>query len=164
MGSLELVNKCKLASLTNFLKLPFRALALRQRQYIDSALLPLQPTGSAKITTSTVAFPGVSKLTSGVSIVWPSFFTKDSISGNCLLGHEKAMRPNAVAWSTGCPRWISSSLHLSESYPNNAVVSVFSYSVIPNKFCQYSKDLARSETPRETFFTGSVDEKIEKDL
>ena len=97
MGSLELVNKCKLASLTNFLKLPFRALALRQRQYIDSALLPLQPTGSAKITTSTVAFPGVSKLTSGVSIVWPSFFTKDSISGNCLLGHEKAMRPNAAA-------------------------------------------------------------------
>lgn len=54
-------------------------------------------TGSAKMTTSTVAFPGVSKLTSGVNIVSPASFTEHSIAGNWLLGHEKAILPNAVA-------------------------------------------------------------------
>lgn len=39
-------------------------------------------TGSAKITTSTVAFPGVSRLTNGVRIFWFSFFIKASSSGS----------------------------------------------------------------------------------
>lgn len=39
-------------------------------------------TGSAKITTSTVAFPGVSRLTKGVRIFWFSFFIRASISGS----------------------------------------------------------------------------------
>lgn len=40
-------------------------------------------TGSARITTSTVAFPGVSRLTSGVRIFCFSFFIRASMSGNC---------------------------------------------------------------------------------
>ena len=39
-------------------------------------------TGSASITTSTVAFPGVSRLTRGVRIVCPASFTDCSMAGN----------------------------------------------------------------------------------
>lgn len=42
-------------------------------------------TGSAKMTTSTVAFPGVSRLTNGVRIFWFSFFIKASRSGSCEI-------------------------------------------------------------------------------
>jgi len=54
------------------------------------------------MTTCTVAFPGVSRLTYGVSIVVFAFFIFSSIPFNSLLGHEKAIRPKASAWSMGC--------------------------------------------------------------
>ena len=72
-------------------------------------------TGSAKITTSTVAFPGVSRLTSGVRTVPPASLTLLSIPRSCTShfelvcvcmcvcvltsarGQEKAMRPKASA-------------------------------------------------------------------
>ena len=45
-------------------------------------------TGSAKITTSTVAFPGVSRLTSGVRTVPPASLTLLSIPGSCTSHFE----------------------------------------------------------------------------
>ncbi len=41
-------------------------------------------TGSATMTTLTVALPGVSRATSGVRIVSPASFIPDSIPANCV--------------------------------------------------------------------------------
>ena len=80
------------------------------------------------MTTSTVALPGVSSLTRGVSTVPPASLTLLSISGNCrshfcrelivvvdilstsALGQEKAMRPKASAWSIGSANCTSSNI------------------------------------------------------
>ena len=61
----------------------------------------MQLTGSAKITTWTVALPGVSRLTRGVKIVFPVSLAFFSISGSSLLEHENAILPKADAKSTG---------------------------------------------------------------
>ena len=57
-------------------------------------------TGSAKMTTWTVAFPGVSKLTNGVRMVLSAALTSDSIVWSWDDGHEKAIRPKALQCST----------------------------------------------------------------
>ena len=46
-------------------------------------------TGSAKMTTWTVALPGVSRLTSGVSTEWPALLTRLSRSANCVRTMEE---------------------------------------------------------------------------
>ena len=57
-------------------------------------------TGSARITTWTVALPGVSRETYGVNIVLLESFTLDSIPLSCSEGQENAILPKAFAWST----------------------------------------------------------------
>ena len=49
-------------------------------------------TGSASMTTSTVAFPGVSRLTRGVRIVCPACFTDCSMAGNWRVIIHKSIK------------------------------------------------------------------------
>ena len=51
----------------------------------------LELTGSARIITWTVAFPGVSRFTKGVNIVWLLVFTCFSISGNYSDKHTTSI-------------------------------------------------------------------------
>lgn len=60
-------------------------------------------TGSARMTTWTVALPGVSRETYGVRIVWLASFIIFSMPGRSPPGAENAMRPKAFAWFTGPP-------------------------------------------------------------
>lgn len=70
-------------------------------------------TGSAKMITCTVAFPGVSRLTRGVRIFWFSLFIKSSKSDNLrktkrhsehgLLHHAGAVVPGSPGGLSGQP-------------------------------------------------------------
>jgi hypothetical protein len=53
--------------------------------------------------TRTVAFPGVSSDISGVNILWFVALIFSTICDCSLKGHEKAMRPYALACSTVVP-------------------------------------------------------------
>ena len=54
-------------------------------------------TGSASMTTSTVAFPGVSRLTRGVRIVCPASFTDCSMAGNWRITY-KSIKELSTNW------------------------------------------------------------------
>ena len=89
-------------------------------------------TGSARITTTTVAFPGVSRLTSGVTIVPPASFTLDSIWDNWAVGQEKATRPKALQWSTFSP--ISVKLKLIYIFKRKNLVFFLNTNIFEFKF------------------------------
>lgn len=74
-------------------------------QYFFLVLL----TGSARITTCTVALPGVSKLTRGVRIFWFSFFIRASMFGSWkqifFSINTKNCLPPAVGWGKRWGKW-----------------------------------------------------------
>ena len=72
-------------------------LLIQKADCINHIIILLQfLTGSANIITSTVAFPGVSKLTNGVNIVLLVFFIVSSISFNCNVQNKPFTSHNTI--------------------------------------------------------------------